>query len=229
MAIKQNAVDGFLASLGSLTKDEALANLVLDTRLYRWSAETVKAIQDGIESRFQADDAMITNIQVLKREVFMYCLKCQAETSGDYPACATCAPFMHFSHRTDCKCQAPECEAKRLSAHATTEADHSKAVIQCGLVVAPAQDEIVITPSARGYRFTLPEWCAPSPNAVSGLKMPGLKIGYNKDNRVRRFPSETLAAVLDFLNYWYVEPNPLMLTQNRNGGKLCTVRVEDAK
>lgn len=52
MAIKQNAVDNFLASLGSLTKDQALANLALDARSYRWNAETVAAIKGGIEAHF---------------------------------------------------------------------------------------------------------------------------------------------------------------------------------
>lgn len=54
MAIKQNAVDNFLASLGSLTKDQALANLALDARSYKWNAETIAAIKAGIEVHFAA-------------------------------------------------------------------------------------------------------------------------------------------------------------------------------
>ncbi len=41
----------------------------------------------------------------------MNCLKCQTETSGDYPACSKCAPLMHFSHRTDCRCENVDCTA----------------------------------------------------------------------------------------------------------------------
>lgn len=56
MAIKQKAVDGFLASLGSLTKDQALANLALDARSYRWNAETVDAIAVGIHRHYPGYD-----------------------------------------------------------------------------------------------------------------------------------------------------------------------------
>ena len=65
----------------------------------------------------------------------MNCLRCGMETSGDYPACSKCAPFMHFEYRADCRCQDAECTAKRLSAHAPTEADHYRGVIGGGLVL----------------------------------------------------------------------------------------------
>ena len=63
----------------------------------------------------------------------MNCLRCGMETSGDYPACSNCAPFMHFEYRADCRCQDAECTAKRLSAHTPTEVDHHRGVIGGGL------------------------------------------------------------------------------------------------
>ena len=89
------------------------------------------------------------------------------------------------------------------------------------------QTEILIIPARRGYRFTLPEWCAPCPNAVFGLKQ--LIRGYNRDKQVRMFPADKLAAVVGFLSHWYVEPNPLTPTLNRNGGQICSVRVAEAE
>lgn len=45
--VRRIAVENFLMSMGS---DElsALGNLGLDTQLYNWNAETVRAIKDGI-------------------------------------------------------------------------------------------------------------------------------------------------------------------------------------
>lgn len=93
------------------------------------------------------------------------------------------------------------------------------------------QTQIIIEPTARGYKFTLPEWCAPSPNVISGMKVPALKIGYHRPligEPYRTFPAECRDAVVDFLNYWYVEANPSQQTRNRNGGKRCLVRVAEA-
>lgn len=87
--------------------------------------------------------------------------------------------------------------------------------------------EIIIEASPRGYRFSLPEWCAPCPNAVFGFRQ--LIKGYDRDKQVRSFPAEKLADVLEFLNYWYVEANTAIGdSYNRNGGKRCSVRVAEA-
>ena len=56
--VKSIAVYNFLGSLEGLSKMDALANLsfalyVLDARLYKWNAATVKAIQDGIKKHFK--------------------------------------------------------------------------------------------------------------------------------------------------------------------------------
>ena len=46
--VKRDAVENFLGSLSGLTREEALANLEQDTKLYRWSTATGRAIQQGI-------------------------------------------------------------------------------------------------------------------------------------------------------------------------------------
>ncbi len=89
-------------------------------------------------------------------------------------------------------------------------------------------NEIVIEPSPRGYRFTLPEWCAPSPNALCGLRQ--LIKGYHKDKQVRHFPGADLPKVLDFLRYWYFEEDPRgEKGRNRNGGQCVGVRVAETE
>jgi len=45
--VKRIAVENFLMSMGD-NADEALANLRLDNRLYRWNHQTYNAILDGI-------------------------------------------------------------------------------------------------------------------------------------------------------------------------------------
>ena len=44
--VRRIAVENFLSSMDD--PSEALANLELDARLYRWNAATVRAIRDGI-------------------------------------------------------------------------------------------------------------------------------------------------------------------------------------
>lgn len=51
-AVRTRAVENFLSSLGGVTKAQALGNLALDARSYRWNAPTVKAIKDGIDKKF---------------------------------------------------------------------------------------------------------------------------------------------------------------------------------
>lgn len=48
---KKIAVENFLGTLGDLTTHEAIANLNMDAKLYKWNAATVKAILDGILAR----------------------------------------------------------------------------------------------------------------------------------------------------------------------------------
>lgn len=47
--VRKIAVENFLTSLGGLTKGEALANLKMDAKLYKWNSATQKAIRDGIK------------------------------------------------------------------------------------------------------------------------------------------------------------------------------------
>jgi len=47
--VKKIAVENFLISLHGLNKDEAIANLEYDAKLYKWNSDTVKAIRDGIK------------------------------------------------------------------------------------------------------------------------------------------------------------------------------------
>jgi len=46
--VKRIAVENFLATLGDLTREEALANLEQDVRSYKWNVQTGRAIQQGI-------------------------------------------------------------------------------------------------------------------------------------------------------------------------------------
>jgi hypothetical protein len=46
--INQRAVDNFLGTLHGMSQLEALANLELDSKLYRWNTATSRAIQAGI-------------------------------------------------------------------------------------------------------------------------------------------------------------------------------------
>jgi hypothetical protein len=46
--VNQTAVENFLGSMDDLTQEEALANLELDARSYKWNPETGRAIQQGI-------------------------------------------------------------------------------------------------------------------------------------------------------------------------------------
>jgi hypothetical protein len=46
--VKRIAVENFLGSLDGLNRSEALSNLKLDIKSYRWNAATGRAIQQGI-------------------------------------------------------------------------------------------------------------------------------------------------------------------------------------
>lgn len=52
MAIKQNAVDNFVSTIGDQTEAEATANLERNARSYRWNLETVTAIESRIAAYF---------------------------------------------------------------------------------------------------------------------------------------------------------------------------------
>lgn len=51
--VRSFAVENFLKTLGSLTHEEALANLDIDAKLYKWNAPTVNAIRKGINLAFK--------------------------------------------------------------------------------------------------------------------------------------------------------------------------------
>lgn len=46
--VNRTAVENFLGTLDGLTREEALANLELDVRSYRWDTATGRAIQQGV-------------------------------------------------------------------------------------------------------------------------------------------------------------------------------------
>ena len=50
--VRTNAVLNFLGTLGDMTYSDALANLRLDARSYKWNAPTQKAIQQGLKEHF---------------------------------------------------------------------------------------------------------------------------------------------------------------------------------
>jgi len=51
--VRKIAVENFLGTLAGSTEDEALSNLVLDAKSYRWNAVTVRTIQAGIREHFR--------------------------------------------------------------------------------------------------------------------------------------------------------------------------------
>jgi len=46
--VKAIAVQNFLGSLGGMTRMDALMNLSMDARSYKWNTPTVNAIRSGI-------------------------------------------------------------------------------------------------------------------------------------------------------------------------------------
>lgn len=50
---KTIAVENFLSTLSGMTQDEAIGNLVLDAKSYRWNTITVRAIEQGIREFFR--------------------------------------------------------------------------------------------------------------------------------------------------------------------------------
>lgn len=55
--VKRTAVENFLGTLGGSSREEALVNLELDARSYKWTAKTVKAINDGIDLADEVEGA----------------------------------------------------------------------------------------------------------------------------------------------------------------------------
>ncbi len=50
--VKTVAVENFLGTLGDMTYQEALSNVEMDARSYRWSRETVAAIRKGLTEHY---------------------------------------------------------------------------------------------------------------------------------------------------------------------------------
>lgn len=50
--VRKTAVQNFLGTLGEMNRNEALANLNQDARSYRWDAQTVSTIREGISEHF---------------------------------------------------------------------------------------------------------------------------------------------------------------------------------
>lgn len=95
------------------------------------------------------------------------------------------------------------------------------------------ETEIVIEPSARGYRFELPEYCTPSPKLIAAFR--AFKwLSYHEATpyhpSYRLFPAEQLEFMTGLLNHWYVEQSASALVGcNRNGGRIVAVRVAEAE
>lgn len=51
--VRRIAVENFLMSLEGLTQRDAMANLSMDARLYKWNAPTQAAIRTGINETFR--------------------------------------------------------------------------------------------------------------------------------------------------------------------------------
>ena len=51
--VKKIAVENFLSSLGGSNLFDALSNLKMDSKMYKWNAATVNAIQTGIMENFK--------------------------------------------------------------------------------------------------------------------------------------------------------------------------------
>jgi len=89
---------------------------------------------------------------------------------------------------------------------------------------------ITIEQTERGYRFTLPEFCAPSRDLVRALQGQTC-IAYHAaelgGTPYRTFPADKLDYVKGFLAYWYTEQDPRgERGKNRNGGNCVAVVVE---
>ena len=50
--VRQQAVENFLGTLGDMTEDEAMGNLVQDAKVFRWNTLTIRVIQQGIRENF---------------------------------------------------------------------------------------------------------------------------------------------------------------------------------
>lgn len=50
--VKTVAVTNFLGTLGDMTYQDAISNVEMDARSYRWSRETVAAIRKGLSEHF---------------------------------------------------------------------------------------------------------------------------------------------------------------------------------
>ena len=96
----------------------------------------------------------------------MNCLKCQTETSGDYPACSKCAPLMHFSHRTDCRCENVDCTAIAAARQAVANGEATERT-KSDLQTYDQHNRIICDAQAKGltvhsnihtYRTARREW-----------------------------------------------------------------------
>jgi hypothetical protein len=50
--VRQDVIENFLGTLGDMTEDDAMGNLVYDAKSYRWNTLTVRVIQQGIREHF---------------------------------------------------------------------------------------------------------------------------------------------------------------------------------
>jgi len=51
--VKRIAVENFLISIGDLSYSDAMSNLNMDARLYKWNSPTRNAIQKGLDINFR--------------------------------------------------------------------------------------------------------------------------------------------------------------------------------
>jgi hypothetical protein len=50
--VRTVAIENFLGTLGGMTEDEAMGNLVQDAKAFRWDTLTIRVIQQGIRESF---------------------------------------------------------------------------------------------------------------------------------------------------------------------------------
>jgi hypothetical protein len=50
--VRKVAIENFLGTLGDMTENEAMANLVQDAKVFRWNTLTIRVIQQGIRESF---------------------------------------------------------------------------------------------------------------------------------------------------------------------------------
>ena len=51
--VRRIAIENFLTSLGGMSKSDAIANMKMDAKLYKWNGATQRALREGITKYFK--------------------------------------------------------------------------------------------------------------------------------------------------------------------------------